>query len=134
MPEGELVSFPNVMKAPGAGVFFRNLFGRSFPVTTTQLLLCYLSRTRLTSGSAIPPSIRQVAGSPDTPTYRTVWLDILAIILTAGVVLLSAAAARAQVYGGSLTGVATDPSGAVVPGAAVVLTDDEKGFQYTATT
>src|SRR5262249_27194335 len=95
---------------------------------------CYLSRTRLTSGSAIPPSIRQVAGSPDTPTYRTVWLDILAIILTAGVVLLSAAAANAQVYGGSLTGVATDPSGAVVPGAHVVLSDEERGFKYTAIT
>src|SRR5215475_7453792 len=42
--------------------------------------------------------------------------------------------ALAQVYGGSLTGVATDRSDAVVPGAAVVLTDDDKGFKYTAIT
>jgi hypothetical protein len=42
--------------------------------------------------------------------------------------------ARAQVYSGSLTGVATDPSGAVVPNAQVVLTDEQKGFTFTATT
>jgi Carboxypeptidase regulatory-like domain len=41
---------------------------------------------------------------------------------------------HAQVYGGSLTGVATDPSDAVIPGAHVVLTDDDKGFKYTAMT
>src|SRR5579862_9108233 len=41
---------------------------------------------------------------------------------------------QAQVYGGSLTGVATDPSDAVIPGAHVTLTDEEKGFKYTATT
>jgi len=54
----------------------------------------------------------------------------------AGIVwmLLVAQAARAQVYGGSLTGVATDPSDAVIPGAQAVLTDDEKGFKYPATT
>ena len=32
----------------------------------------------------------------------------------------------AQVYSGSLTGVVKDPSGAVVPGARAVLTDEEK--------
>src|ERR1051325_7939766 len=41
---------------------------------------------------------------------------------------------RAQVYGGSLTEVATDPTDAVIPGAKVVLTDDEKVFKYTAPT
>jgi hypothetical protein len=39
-----------------------------------------------------------------------------------------------QVYGGSLTGVATDPSNAVIPGAQITLTDEEKGFKYTAKT
>src|SRR5207249_5098853 len=36
--------------------------------------------------------------------------------------------ARAQVYSGSLTGVIKDPSGAVVPGAEVKLTDVNKGY------
>ncbi len=40
----------------------------------------------------------------------------------------------AQVYSGSLTGVVTDPSGAVVPGAKVILTDAGKKFDYPATT
>jgi hypothetical protein len=42
--------------------------------------------------------------------------------------------AFAQLYSGSLTGVVTDASQAVVVGAAVTLTDMAKGFAYTATT
>lgn len=42
--------------------------------------------------------------------------------------------AQAQVYSGSLTGVVTDPSGAAVPSASVVLTDEQKGFTYKAAT
>jgi hypothetical protein len=38
----------------------------------------------------------------------------------------------AQVFSGSLTGVVTDESGAVLPNARVVLTDEDKGFTYTA--
>src|SRR5580704_1477011 len=41
---------------------------------------------------------------------------------------------HAQVYSGSLTGVVTDPSGAAVPKATAVLTDEEKGFTTTAKT
>src|SRR5579883_392581 len=40
----------------------------------------------------------------------------------------------AQIYSGSLTGLAVDASGAVVPGAKAVLTDQEKGFTFQATT
>lgn len=40
----------------------------------------------------------------------------------------------AQVYSGSLTGLVTDRSGAVVPGAQAVLTDEDKGFKFSATT
>src|SRR5690348_8892157 len=54
------------------------------------------------------------------------------LVLTCAVFLASNA--PAQVYSGSLTGVATDPSGAVVPGAKAVLTDEQKGFTFTATT
>lgn len=45
-----------------------------------------------------------------------------------------AQAAVAQVYSGSLTGVVTDQSGAVVPGAKVTLVDINKGFSFTAVT
>ncbi|MGH9401862.1 MAG: carboxypeptidase regulatory-like domain-containing protein [Terriglobia bacterium] len=40
----------------------------------------------------------------------------------------------AQVFTGTVTGVVTDPSGAVVPGAKVTATDLEKGFIYSTTT
>jgi hypothetical protein len=42
--------------------------------------------------------------------------------------------AFAQLYSGSLTGVVTDPSGAVIPDAQVTLTDTGKGFDYKTTT
>ena len=42
--------------------------------------------------------------------------------------------AWAQVYSGSLTGVVTDPTGAVVPGAKVTVTDVTKGYAHSATT
>jgi hypothetical protein len=40
----------------------------------------------------------------------------------------------AQLYSGSVTGMVTDPSKAVVPGAKVTFTDVGKGFEYKATT
>src|SRR5690349_5101025 len=42
--------------------------------------------------------------------------------------------AWAQVYSSSLTGVVTDPSGAAVPNAQAILTDEQKGFTYKAVT
>src|SRR5260370_36545476 len=39
-----------------------------------------------------------------------------------------------QVYSGSLTGVVKDPSGAAVPNAKVLLTDQDKGFTYASVT
>lgn len=41
-------------------------------------------------------------------------------------------ALEAQVFTGSLTGVVTDPSGAVVPGVQVKLTDANKGYSYSS--
>src|SRR5271154_953312 len=48
--------------------------------------------------------------------------------------LVAVPTARAQVYSGSLTGLVTDPSGAVIPNAPAVLTDEDKGFTFKATT
>src|SRR5713226_6022039 len=42
--------------------------------------------------------------------------------------------ALAQLYTGSVTGVVTDPSGAIVPNAQVHLVDEAKGFSFAATT
>src|SRR5262245_46014797 len=57
---------------------------------------------------------------------------ILLALLLLGIFLPSNA--PAQVYSGSLTGVATDPSGGVLPGARAVLTDEQKGFTFAAVT
>ncbi|MGC2404529.1 MAG: TonB-dependent receptor, partial [Acidobacteriaceae bacterium] len=48
--------------------------------------------------------------------------------------LLSAVAAWGQLYSGSITGLIADPSSAVIPGARVVLTDQDKGTAVTAVT
>lgn len=42
--------------------------------------------------------------------------------------------ASAQTIQGSMTGVVSDPTGAVVPGAKVILTDTAKGYNYNAVT
>jgi hypothetical protein len=47
---------------------------------------------------------------------------------------LGGARSLAQLYVGSLTGVVTDASGAVIPNAKVALTDVQKGLTFTATT
>jgi len=47
---------------------------------------------------------------------------------------LSAVLAWAQLYSGSVVGVVSDPSNAVVPGAATLLTDEQKGFTFSGET
>jgi len=49
-------------------------------------------------------------------------------------VLLLPVPSRAQLYTGSISGVVTDPSGALVPGAKITVTDELKGFTFTAGT
>ena len=39
-----------------------------------------------------------------------------------------------QITSGSLTGVVSDPTGGVIPGAKVLLTDTDKAYDYPATT
>jgi len=48
-------------------------------------------------------------------------------------VLVIPAALLAQAYFGTVSGVLTDPAGAVVQGASVVLTDQQKGFAFHTT-
>jgi hypothetical protein len=60
------------------------------------------------------------------------WLPSLFFCLSLGGLLVTPA--LAQVTSGSLTGVVSDPSGAVVPEAKVVLTDTNKGYDYPAKT
>jgi len=59
------------------------------------------------------------------------WL--LVSLLLVCLVGFFSAPAWAQLFTGSITGVVTDPTGAVVPGAKVLLTDVNKGYAYTAT-
>src|SRR5881409_266297 len=58
-------------------------------------------------------------------THTKLFLHSLLLLVT-----LTPATAWAQVYSGSLTGVIKDPSGAVVPGAEVKLTDINKGYSH----
>jgi hypothetical protein len=55
-------------------------------------------------------------------------------LLTALLVFFFSSAAQAQLYTGSVTGLVTDPSGATVPTAKITLTDQNKGYSFTATT
>jgi len=59
------------------------------------------------------------------PTGRT-------ILIVAGLFILLSTAAWAQLYSGSVAGVVTDPSGAVVPNARIALVDQDKGFSFAA--
>ena len=62
-------------------------------------------------------------------TYTTSSSRILALATSA--VLLVSSAAHAQVVGGTITGVITDPSGALVQHADVVVRNEETGTQRT---
>ena len=81
------------------------------------------------AGTVLPCTRRQ---QRTAASWRLSIGFLLGIAVIAG--LLGASAANAQVYSGSLTGVATDPTGAVIPGAHVILTDELKGFKYSAIT
>jgi hypothetical protein len=55
---------------------------------------------------------------------------IFIAILAAAILLAFPPPANAQVYSGSVTGLVTDASGAVIPNAAVTVTDENKGYLF----
>ena len=64
-------------------------------------------------------------------SLQALWfVTLVALLCTIG---LSPSPLSAQVYSGSLTGVITDPSGAVIPGAQVTLNDVNKGYSFPTT-
>jgi hypothetical protein len=70
-----------------------------------------------------------VFSEPNAKRLATLFRGALfAIVLLLPVMLI------AQAYFGTVSGEITDSSGAVIQGARVTLTDQEKGFTYTATT
>jgi hypothetical protein len=75
--------------------------------------------------TVVPPSRQERCCHMMAPSR--VWLIGL-------VLCLSATLTWAQLYSGSVVGVVSDPSGAVIPGAKVSLVDDEKGFTFNAVT
>jgi Carboxypeptidase regulatory-like domain/TonB dependent receptor-like, beta-barrel len=62
------------------------------------------------------------------------WNSLFSLFLFFGLAGFLITPARAQVTSGSLTGIVSDPSGAVVPAAKIVLTDMAKGYAYPTTT
>ena len=55
-------------------------------------------------------------------------------LLTSLLLIGICGSAWGQITSGSLTGVVSDPSGAVIPGAKVLLTDTDKAYDYSGTT
>jgi len=55
------------------------------------------------------------------------------VLAVSCLVVLFSSVLRAQLYTGTVTGVVSDPSGAVVPAAQLQLVDEQKGFTFTAT-
>lgn len=67
-------------------------------------------------------------GADVSPAGSKRWLAALLFVF------FFSSAAHAQLYTGSVTGVVTDPSGAVVPSAKITLVDQNKGYSFTAAT
>jgi hypothetical protein len=62
-----------------------------------------------------------------TCSQQFCWIVLLAFLLAMPATFFG------QAYFGSVTGVLTDPSGAVIPGAKLTLTDQEKGYTFNTT-
>jgi len=72
---------------------------------------------------SLRPSAPETAIAPLQSNTRTAWLALQAALFFATLAWLSVPAAHAQ-FRASIQGVVTDPTGAVIPGATLTLTDE----------
>src|SRR5713101_9898681 len=79
-----------------------------------------METTRLVQGR----QPRSVTLSPNSRARHGWLLFSLLFLLTS--------LASSQLYTGSIAGTVTDPTGAVIPSARVIATDQDKGFSFTA--
>ena len=77
---------------------------------------------------------RQVSRAFRDSAQRSLGSSLLSGLLLLMALLLCSLPTQAQLYSGTVTGVVTDPTGGVVPGAKVTLVDQNKGYAFTATT
>src|ERR1700691_8313 len=68
--------------------------------------------------------------SLSTPAFRENCQRVLRTLTTAVIILLPVTL-FAQGYFGTISGILTDPSAAVIQGAKVTLVDEQKGYQFT---
>src|SRR6185437_622069 len=95
------------------------------------------SGSRLLFAREAPHRSRGERGRVTLPLFagRVPYMTIpIRVWLTGLTLCLSATLAWAQLYSGSVVGVVSDPSNAVVPGAKITLADEQKGFTFDATT
>lgn len=72
--------------------------------------------------------MRRVSSNRESKLLRSCLRGlVVAFLLSMSAILFG------QGYFGSVSGEITDPSGAIVPGAKVILTDQQKGYTFTAT-
>ena len=74
------------------------------------------------------------SSSSARPTRMGSWAGAAFFFVLLIVACLAPVPASAQLYAGSVTGVVSDASGAVIPGAEVTLTDADKGYTFVAKT